>query len=377
MQPALTAAAPVASTRGVSARVLAGSIRRSEWVVLAFLFYAQLLTGVLPVPAAIPARIAGWNAAIALAYAILIYVDFAKPTLVSGISRDWLPLAVVVLAYREMGWFAQPHAAAILESRWVVWDRLLLRGGGAAAIELLGPVLPSVLEIAYSLVYTLAPFSIAILYLTGHRDRVDRFLFVFVLSVLLCYGQFPFWPSEPPRVVFFGQDAPGYNTIFRRFNLWMLGSCGIHTSVFPSAHVAGAFAAAFGMRVAAPGARSLFRFLLVIAILIAAATVYGRYHYVTDGAAGFLIAAGVSALVYVTGPGLNGLSALPSPHRSAQVWRRPLATSRMVSKISRPIPSIVAAPVAMRPASTSMRSGHFSASAVREDTFSTGTMLRP
>src|SRR5262249_27621726 len=102
MQPALTAAAPVASTRGGSGAVPAGPIRRSEWVVLAFLFYAQLLTGVLPVPAAIPARIAAWNAAIALAYAILIYVDFAKPTLVSGITRDWLPLAVVVLAYREM-----------------------------------------------------------------------------------------------------------------------------------------------------------------------------------------------------------------------------------------------------------------------------------
>ena len=105
-----------------------------------------------------------------------------------------------------------------------------------------GPVLPSILEISYSLVYTLAPFSVAVLYLTGRRDRVDRFLFIFVLSVLLCYAQFPFWPSEPPRVVFFGQDSPTYDTIFRRFNLWMLGNYGIHTSVFPSAHVAGAFA---------------------------------------------------------------------------------------------------------------------------------------
>jgi len=71
-------------------------------------------------------------------------------------------------------------------------------------------------------------------------------LFIFAVGVLLCYGQFPFWPSEPPRVVFSGKDLPTYVTVFRRFNLWMLGNYGIHTSVFPSAHVAGAFAAAFG-----------------------------------------------------------------------------------------------------------------------------------
>ena len=119
---------------------------------------------------------------------------------------------------------------------------------------------------------------------------------VFVLGVLLCYAQFPFWPSEPPRVVFFGQDFPAYDTVFRRFNLWMLGNYGIHTSVFPSAHVAGAFSAAFGMRYAMPSHRWLNRGLFVIATLIAVATVYGRYHYLADATAGLLIAVFVAAL---------------------------------------------------------------------------------
>ncbi|HEY6347512.1 MAG TPA: phosphatase PAP2 family protein [Bryobacteraceae bacterium] len=285
--------ARVAAIQRLTARGLTAAIRPSDWVVLAFLFYAQALACMQP---AIQARVAVWNSAILLAYAFLLYGDSLKPTTVSRIARDWFPLALVLFAYREMGWFAQPHAAAVLESRWIVWDRLLLRGGGKAAVEMFGPVLPSILEIAYSLVYTLAPFSIAVLYLTGRRDRVDRFLFVFVLGVLLCYAQFPFWPSEPPRVVFFGQDSPSYDTVFRRFNLWMLGNYGIHTSVFPSAHVSGAFAAAFGMRQAAPSAKGVTRFLFVIAILIAVATFYGRYHYATDVMAGFLIAAGASAV---------------------------------------------------------------------------------
>lgn len=74
-----------------------------------------------------------------------------------------------------------------------------------------------------------------------------------MLGVLLCYAQFLFGPSGPPPVAFAGQDLPGFDPVVRRFNLRMLGNYGIHTSVFPSTHVGGAFAAAFGMRRAAPG----------------------------------------------------------------------------------------------------------------------------
>jgi len=209
---------------------------------------------------------------------------------------------LLILAYREMGWLALPYRSHTLETHWVFWDRMILHGGAKSAIEAFGPVLPSVLEIAYSLVYALAPFCLAVLYLYRRRDRVDTFLFIFAMGVLLCYAQFPFWPSEPPRAVFFGQDLPAFDTVFRRFNLWMLGNCGIHTSVFPSAHVAGAFSAAFGMRRALPQHKWVARFLFVMAILIAAATVYGRYHYAADAAAGFAIALVASASRPVSPP---------------------------------------------------------------------------
>jgi membrane-associated phospholipid phosphatase len=184
----------------------------------------------------------------------------------------------------------------VLEAHWVVWDRVVLRGGAKALIEAFGPVLPSVLEIAYSLVYVLGPFSVAMLYIYGRRDCVDRFLFVFSAGVLLCYAQLPLWPSEPPRVLFFGNDFPAYDTIFRRFNWWMLDRCGIHTGVFPSAHVAGAFAAAFGIRRVMPERRWVVRLLFTMAVLIAVATVYGRYHYLVDATGGFLMAAFASQI---------------------------------------------------------------------------------
>ena len=290
MTATLAASAPKTGAHSASAGFSLAGVRRAEWVILAFLLYSGTLAVILPVAPAIRNRVWIWNAAVILAGGLLIGLQSEKTARAISIVRDWLILALVLLAYREMGWFAMPHAGTAMESHMVVWDRLVLRGGGKAAIEALGPILPSVLEIAYALVYTLAPFSIAVLYLYGYRRRVDQFLFIFVLGVLLCYGQFPFWPSEPPRAVFAGQDIPAFNTIFRRFNLWMLGNYGIHTSVFPSAHVAGAFAAAFGIRQAMPAHKWVTRFLSVIAILIAIATVYGRYHYMADAAAGLLMA---------------------------------------------------------------------------------------
>ena len=290
MPEVLVAPAVGIAERLVPAHTSTVAIRRSEWVIAGFLIYAAVTALALPVAPPIRNLVVLSNLAVILTYSLLVYFDSGEPMLALSVARDWLPLAVILLAYREMGWFALPHHGHMLEAHWVMWDRLILRGGAKAAIEAFGPLLPSILEIAYSLVYALAPFSIAMLYLYGHRDKVDRFLLIFAAGVLLCYAQFPFWPSEPPRVVFFGEDFPLYDTAFRRFNWWMLGNYGIHTSVFPSAHVAGAFSAAFGMWRAMPRVKWISRFLLAMAVLIAVATVYGRYHYLADAATGLVMA---------------------------------------------------------------------------------------
>jgi membrane-associated phospholipid phosphatase len=271
--------------------------RRSELVLIAYLIYAAIMAMVRPLHPPLLRDVVVWfNLCVIACFTLLAYAGSRRGVFFVSVARDWFPFVVLLLAYREMGWFALPHHGHALEDVWVVWDRMVLRGGGRVAIECLGPVLPAVLEIAYSLVYAVGPFAVAMLYIYHQRPRVDGFLAALTLGVLLCYAQFPLWPSEPPRAVFPGQDFPTYDSVFRRFNWWLLGSYGVHTSVFPSAHVAGAFSSALGIRRALPEHPWVWQFLFALAATIATATVYGRYHYLADATAGLAMALVANAI---------------------------------------------------------------------------------
>ncbi|MCS6952650.1 MAG: phosphatase PAP2 family protein [Bryobacteraceae bacterium] len=266
-------------------------LRFSELVLIVYFVYAIVVSQVLPVKASVPRTVFVVNVTVLAGILLLAYADGLRRRRPLSIMRDWFPLPLVLLAYRQMGWFAPAHHTYELERGWVVWDRVFLYDLKVrAAVEVLGPVFPSVLEIAYSLVYVIPHFSLAVLYVYRRRARASAFLSVFVLAVLGAYALFPYFPSEPPRTVFPDQDLPSYTTVFRQFNLWLLGGWGIHTSVFPSAHVSGAFSAAFAMRRLLPEKPWVGRTLLVLAILIALATVYGRYHYLVDALAGIALA---------------------------------------------------------------------------------------
>lgn len=265
-------------------------MRPSEWLLIAYFTYTSVLALVLDVPASVRVMTPLLNLTLFATYALMVWAYGLRRNPVLGLLRDWFALPMLLLTYREIGWFAQASPGHPLEMRWVVWDRVLLYGGLKAVVESLGTAIPMLLEISYLLVYSLAPLSLVAIYAYRQQKHAERFLFVYVTAVVLCYAQYPLWPSEPPRSVFPGQDLPVYDGIFRQVNLWYLGRQGIHTSVFPSTHVASSFACAFGMWRAMPERRWVYRSLLVMAMLIATATVYGRYHYAADAAAGFTMA---------------------------------------------------------------------------------------
>lgn len=269
----------------------AHGLRRTEWALVLYFLYVSVFAQFTSARVELKCLTVGVNATIIAGYFLLAHAAALRNRAFFSILRDWYPAPLLLMAYREMGWYAPAQHTYELERGWILWDRFLLYELGAkSAIESLGAWLPSVLEVCYSLVYTIPYFSLAVLYAYGLRHRADRFLFPFAFSVLAAYALFPYFPSEPPRTVFAGEDLPAFMTVFRRFNLWLVGSYGIHISVFPSAHCSGAFSGAFAMRYALPEKPWVWRLLLALAVSIALATVYGRYHYLVDALSGLTIA---------------------------------------------------------------------------------------
>jgi membrane-associated phospholipid phosphatase len=272
-------------------------MRISEWVLAAYFSYVTALSLILAVRPDIRIRTVVVNLLLLCLYGILLGVGRLRNSLVVEHLRNWIPLGLMLLAYKEMGWLAPPVHYHRLEKVWIVWDRVLLSEWRLRdLIESTGPSLPTVLELSYVLVYALPVFCMSMLYVYKKWSYAETLLVIYLLGLFLSYVQFPYWPSEPPRVVFPGEHAPTVDTLVRRFNQWILGGYGIHTSVFPSAHVSGAFAAAFALKRILGERPWLYRGVFVYAVLVAVATVYGRYHFAVDAVAGMVVGGVAAAL---------------------------------------------------------------------------------
>lgn len=261
-------------------------LRPYEWLIIAYFTYVAAIA-----PIFIPHGEFRWMAAAVAGIVAAILFGLTRRY---TILRDWAPIGFTLAAYREMNWFTPAIRDHHLERAWIVWDRWLLDDAHLrAAIESLGPLLPSCLEVSYVLVYAIAPISLTILFLNSPRDlrrnRVNIFWFAYIAGTLTAYALFPYFPSDPPRTVFAGADLPTIVTIFRRFNLAILGKYGIHSSVFPSAHVSSAFACAWGLLIAMPDRRRYGWIVAAYASAVAIATIYGRYHFAVDAVAGLAV----------------------------------------------------------------------------------------
>jgi membrane-associated phospholipid phosphatase len=269
----------------------------SRVCLIGYFVYTAVLAFALPMQRPVTELTVGVNAAIIGSLVLLAYAQGLRQRPVLTVLQDWAPLALLLFAYRQMGWFEPVRHLYQLARLFAGWDHALLQSWGLKAlIEAAGPLAPAVLEMAYSAVYLMPVFSLAAVYAFGKRDEVERLLLPLALGVLVVCALFPWFPSEPPRTIFPGQDLPAWDTVFRRFNLWLVDRYGIHTGVFPSVHVTTAFCCAFAMRRLLPRPRWIGALLLTLSILIAVATVYGRYHYAVDAVAGFVASAIAQAL---------------------------------------------------------------------------------
>ncbi len=274
-------------------------LRASEWVLVAFFAYVAFISlfftdrphlGFGPLNALVFVF-----CAIGLASML---ERGSRATLVSKL-RDWLPILFTLLAFREMELFLPRTFDGRLEAGWIKLDRLLLDQYHLRdAVQGLGAAIPLYLECCYLLVYGEVAICVGILYSGGKRALVDRFWIVYLTGTLLAYALFPYFPSQPPRIVFSGLDNPAVTTWARHLNLFILSKATIHVGVFPSAHVSSAFACAWAMFLLFPERKRIGWIFVFYALSVSVATIYGRYHYTADVIAGFCVSLVAAAVAF-------------------------------------------------------------------------------
>jgi membrane-associated phospholipid phosphatase len=302
---------------------LGSKLRIAEKTLLAFFAALFIASLTLSLPGATLGVLAALNVIVGCLIVALSKDDLVERSRMASAIRDWLPALLMLLAYRESGLFIRPDPAHRLDHLFITWDRTMLHSRWVEwALYSCAPWLQHYLEMFYLLCYPLVPLGFAALYLArtsirtqrepggkpkdpsfrrvprprddeeSRRVMFDKFWTAVLLATLFCYAVYPFFPLTPPRVLFNDVPGPPVSPLLRNMNLWVLDRLSVQACLFPSGHAAAVTTTALAVRAYRPRLGILF---CIAALSVAAATVYGRYHYMADTVAGVLV--GVVAFV--------------------------------------------------------------------------------
>lgn len=255
------------------------------WTAAGSLFFAYVMV-VSALLRGMPARRRTLSAAAAAAGLLLVWTT----ALAAGrpVLYDWLlPPSVLLVAYWTSGLlFVRPMPGAERALERV--DRLLRIDAMAAASP---RWLAELLELAYVGVYPLIPIALAIHVLWSPEPDPDRFWTVILVTDFICFACLPWIQTRPPRAL---RNVDPWVASVRRLNMKLVGRASIQVNTFPSGHAAEALAAAL---LVSGASTAILVSMLLVAVLISAGAVFGRYHYAADAIAGWIVAMGVWAAV--------------------------------------------------------------------------------
>ena len=308
---------------GTLGNELSIQLRFAEKTLLAFFAALLIVSFTLSLPGTTRAALVALNVMLCGLLVALGKDEWLGRSLIASPIRDWLPALLMLLAYRESGLFIKADLAHRLDHLFILWDQRLLHSRWVeVALYACAPWLQHYLEMCYLFCYPVVPLGFAAVYLRepapagqrgpcrmqknlssrgvprprdGEESRsvvFDKFWTTVLLATLFCYAVYPAFPLTPPRVLFNDVPGPPVPPLLRHLNLWVLDRLSVQACVFPSAHAAAVTATALAVRSYRPRLGILF---CVMALSIAVATIYGRYHYTADALAGVLV--GVAAFV--------------------------------------------------------------------------------
>jgi membrane-associated phospholipid phosphatase len=262
-------------------------MRIAEWIQIAFFSILVLAAWRCPLARRQRLRVTAFAALAIGAILAARFMFHFVPLRFSSVVRDWLPAALLLVPYWQVGeFFAGPNQS--MQARLAAFDVSVFRAVHIQPAKAsIGPLPALYLELAYLMVYPLIPLGVATLYIAGMRQNSDYYWVVVLLSTYSCFAVTPFVPALPPRVL------TGYDMFeippnrIRALNRWVLRRASIQAITFPSAHVAASTATALVLLRLEPRVGLIF---LWVALSIAVATVVGGYHYAADVLFALLIA---------------------------------------------------------------------------------------
>jgi hypothetical protein len=242
----------------------------------------------------LPPRTRATVSALVIADVMLLWWLSGATSRAGIVVRDWMPALQILIAYWLSGTFAgspMPNAEAWLAK----WDRWLFDDLGLRRLIVQAPrLMLELLEGAYLSVYVLIPLGFGIVWFGAPDLDVRRYWTVVVAAEVMCYAMLPWIRTRPPRAIGDHLDIDARGVALRRLNLQVLHRGSIQANTVPSGHAAGALATALMVMTYMPAAGLA---LLVLACLIMAGSIVGRYHYAIDSLLGALVAVVVWGVV--------------------------------------------------------------------------------
>ncbi len=205
------------------------------------------------------------------------------------VVHDWYAMLLLPALYTELAtlnqavWNGHYFDAAIQHVEAVLF-------GGQPSRELAAalpyPILSEVLHAAYLSYYLIIFVPSLVLYLMGRVHAFRVVTFGVVLTLLLNYVAFIFFPVQGPRYLFPAPDASLDHGVVNRLSHWILRHGSARGAAFPSSHMSAATVQVF---LAYRYLRPAFPVLLLAALGVCVGAVYSGFHYATDMVAGAVV----------------------------------------------------------------------------------------
>lgn len=263
-----------------------GDFRAAEWIAIAFFSHIAVASVVRRLPPA--RRLVAGAGSLAMAAIVIAIARLDAATV-----RDWAPGVYLLAGYYLSGrTFVEPMPD--VEAWLIAWDRRVL-GDHAARLGRWPPALVALFDAAYIGCVLLVPAGFAVLVAAGRADLADRYWATVLGAEFGSFAALPYLQTRPPWVL---ERLAEIRDRRRRRSVAFMKHATTGANTLPSGHAAGSLAVALAVIETLPVIGSIF---LVLAIVIALATIVTRAHFVVDVVTGAVLAVGVWLLVRVVG----------------------------------------------------------------------------